>query len=282
MSRHDSRPRGWYPDPALSDRFRFWDGIGWTGLLSNSAQAALPPSGGVRVVPRPSRRPAWIWAVAFALAAALLVGIAMSVSGVVALRRQAGVQTSGWSVPGQATTQPASRLEPTINGSLVSFGSATVRLPESPFSGGRTISYSARAIFTGYVISEVPEARGSTPLATAVIMGRLTEQVDPDQVQTGAGVNALRMANQLFSKVKDAKIGPPAVEPVTRWGAAHPASRATVLVTTPGAAQPARVVLTMVLISPNNWLGWFETDAGSPTAEQTKARQAALDSLRWG
>jgi len=34
---------GWYPDPAgVADLYRWWDGVGWTDAISESAQAPRP------------------------------------------------------------------------------------------------------------------------------------------------------------------------------------------------------------------------------------------------
>lgn len=287
MSRHDSRPPGWYPDPSLSDRSRWFDGVGWTGWVSTAQDAPPPATPGPRVVPAKAHRHPWLWAPVLGLIALLLVTGAMSVAGLVANRQAAQSQTAGrWPAAGPAPTVTTPRsVEPALNGQQFTMGPARLQMPGAPFGSQNRMLYGARTIYRSYTIAEVKQKDAiTTSLSTALVIGKLTEQIDPDQAELGAGVSAMRLTQQMFSKIKGTQIGTPTVQPLDRWGKDHPAAVASleIVVSQDGTQYRSRVVMTIVQVTPNNWLSLTATDGGDPDPAAAKAVQATLDSLTFG
>lgn len=103
------RPAGWYPDPDVSARFRWWNGTQWTPWLSATREQTFPPPGAVGVTPVPTRRDrvvrgAWIAVAAIAVAMAVMAGV-----GVVTNQRRAEARPD---VPWPATVSPAATRTP--------------------------------------------------------------------------------------------------------------------------------------------------------------------------
>ncbi|MGJ6980547.1 DUF2510 domain-containing protein [Aestuariimicrobium soli] len=101
---------GWYPDPDVSARYRWWNGSQWTQWLSATRDEAFPPPGGEAVTPVPTRRDRVMRAVWIGLAVIAVVMAVMAGIGVVTNQRRADARPDvAWPRPVSpaATRTPA-------------------------------------------------------------------------------------------------------------------------------------------------------------------------------
>ena len=109
MAQKKGLTAGWYPDPDVSARWRWWDGSAWTQWLSSTRDQTFPPPGGATVVPVPTRRDKvtrWVWVVVAVLTLAMVVMAGVGVA--VNQRRDAARPAPSWA----RTVSPAPTRSP--------------------------------------------------------------------------------------------------------------------------------------------------------------------------
>ncbi|WP_022909144.1 DUF2510 domain-containing protein [Aestuariimicrobium kwangyangense] len=266
---------GWYPDPDVSARFRWWDGGRWTTWLSSTREQTFPPPGGATVVPVPTRRDRVTRALWLVLAVLVLAMAVMAAVGMVVNQRRAEARPQvSWarSVAPAPTLTPAGQYGTMrIDGSgLVTLdGYLTVRAPHGSGwtvgNDGGTTSLSPfldPALTVAHASSVDPKGSNGTFLVGLPEQALIPETIDQTgPATTRALIEAAWGADEkeptrvsIRSSRKAPAIGQP--QGTTGAGTSLSAWRVTAdFVTGPRSSEKAMVLdLTFLQVTPGQWV----------------------------
>lgn len=275
---------GWYDDPEFPDRHRWWDGSGWTAWLSDDRDAPPPPAGDVaRVEPTFSLGEKVVRAMVVTAVVLALIWSAMAGIGVWLNHRNA-VQHP---VPWPTTWGPAPR-SPAVDrygmklddDGTTSWGPFRARLPSTGGFAPSRAGLDVDAVFAREAVAfKKGTASGPTSPQTLAAVGALERGGlrAENRVTAAAGFANLAVL-QLYAGAKDLATTVVTAQPVSTFGAAHPAARAVLRVTWTDArgTHENNVTMLVVLVDGSNWAGWFEVR----TPEASAADLAVLDAAR--
>lgn len=271
------KPFGWYDDPSTAERFRWWDGTGWTSWVSTRRDAPSPPSPDRRVTPVPTTVDKVIRWGGWALLAGVLVFALVAGIGVVLNRREAA--TTLPVLPSQpATITPLPRSLSLDSGVIVLPGVLSVRMPkggfDAPEADRQRDGLFQQRYFSYLPGSEVPATAPGAQVHVGLAAGGL---MHPQFAGNNAGLAATQIAYQVFAPTKPL-VGQPAISEVTvdqRQG-----WEAIVRVTyADGPDQhTAEVTALVVQLDEWTWLIW----AAATTEKMTAEQRAAVTTSREG
>lgn len=274
------KPYGWYDDPSVADRFRWWDGAGWTSWVSTRRDASPPPAPDRRVTPVPTtvdRLLRWggLVTVVAVLVFALLAGIGMVLN-----RREARTQVPTEPTAVITTTPAPSRLQ-YQSGILVMDGFLSVPLPEGDFDRAEADRGRDGLFATKYVShlpgSEVPAGAPGAQLLVGLAADGL---MHPQYRGTNAGLAATQVAYTVFGAVEPL-VGQPEITEGDLDG--HRSWQATVPITyRDGDVQHrAEVRALVVQLDDWSWLIWAAATTEKVSEDQHRQLEASRLGIRF-
>ncbi|MGA4670501.1 DUF2510 domain-containing protein [Propionibacteriaceae bacterium Y1923] len=271
------KPYGWYDDPSTSDRFRWWDGAGWTSWVSTSRDAPSPPAPDRRVTPVPTLTDKVIRWTGWALLAGVLIFALIAGIGVALNRRDApDALPTLPSEPG--TIVPLPRNLSLESGVVVLPGVVSVPMPDGDFdraeSDRQRDGLFQQRYFSYLPGSEVPHNAPGAQVHVGIAAGGL---MHPQYEGNNAGLAATQIAYQVFGPTRPL-VGQPEITEVeiddrSAWQASV---RVTYL---DGQTQhEAEVTALVVQLDEWTWLVW----AGASTEKMTDQQRAEMAASREG
>lgn len=271
------KPYGWYDDPAVSDRFRWWDGAGWTSWVTSQRNAPPPPAPDRRITPVPTTVDQLVrWGGLAALVGVVVFALVAGI-GMVLNRRDARTQAP--TPPSEViTTTPAPNSIQYHSGILVMDGFLSVPMPDGDFDPAEADRRRDGLFATKYVSylpgSEVPASAPGAQLLVGLAADGL---MHPQYRGTNAGLAATQVAYTVFDAVEPL-VDQPEVAELQVDG--HPAWQATVAITyQDGEVQHRAEVSTLVIqLDDWTWLIW----AAATTEKVTEDQRRQLEASRQG
>lgn len=271
------KPYGWYDDPSVSDRFRWWDGAGWTSWVTTHRDAASPPAPDRRITPVPTtldRVVRWGGLVVLVgvLVFAVIAGLGMALN-----RRELGRQRP--TTPAEVISVTPAPIRMSLeSGTLVMDGFLSVPMPEGDFDKTETDRQRDGLFDTKYISylpgSEVPTTAPGAQLIVGLAAGGL---MHPHYQGTNAAVASTQVAYTVFAPVKPL-VGQPEITELDVDG--HQAWQAIVGITyRDGDTQhQAEVTALVIQLDDWSWLIW----AAATTEKMTEDQRDELAKSREG
>lgn len=269
-----ARGKGWYEDPSTAGRFRWWDGQGWTRMVSTRRGAPAPAESGEHVVPDPTtldRVARIVWPV---LASLLVLTIALAAAGMRVNQRELRAQPSVVLTSRAADTELVRVTRDRAEGRVLDIGGAAQVIMPAGFADPRPGDQDEDGLWR-YVHSSVALDTGRDGSAESTVWAGtgLSGLFDRVYRDANAGVPAVEMARRHYGG--DAVVGSPSVVEERYHG--HLAWWAEVPVTYRGRHLVVRALAAE--LSTAEWVLVVHTPAVDETPQQTAAATQALRSV---
>lgn len=274
------KPPGWYDDPAVADRFRWWDGLAWTSWLSQYRDAPPPPGPDRRVVPVPTEVDRLLRALGIVVAVGLVVFALVAGIGVGINRREAAGRSPAAvpSAPGTAVVVP-SRMQLT-GGNLVIDGVLTMPMPEGSGFDEPENTEPDQGIFEQQYVVHLPGTESSPGTPGAQLHAGLANGglMHPQYEGTNASVAATQMAYQVFDGFSPV-VDQPEVSRHDVQG--RPGWTAAVKVRYRGddGEHTARVTALVVQVDDWTWVLWTAAWTDAMTQAQRRAMEQSQEGI---
>lgn len=281
--RKSMRP-GWFPDPSVDRRFRWWDGSAWTRWVATERTSAFPPPGGDRVVPVRSRRDKIVRALWVGLLAILVTSIVMAAI---------GMRINRANDPGDAPSVPISEapkvreitkdIQFHTDGKVGFSNLATMQLPMKGMELSKETT-AAPGLFVRVGFSIAPE--GPTDVSsTGVLVGYVEPLFLAENREQVAASLLNNAARRLWVKAKDPNYTLTSKRTVDTWGEKHPAAEATGQIVYTDAKTGKQVTdkvgFTVVKVHYDVWIGVLWIDHHGVDPAKGKASAAAASTLKF-
>ncbi|WP_203567900.1 DUF2510 domain-containing protein [Aestuariimicrobium ganziense] len=268
--------RGWYTDPSVPARVRFWDGTGWTRWLANRHRAPFPPVvDQAPVRPVEDRMDRLVRVLKWVLVGVLVAAVALTVTGMVLNRRDAARNPAGWSTAD--TPAPVVTVNPyeavVVEGTKVSMLSGDVVF-QVPAPGWDVSSPNeVEGMFDQAVFAAVPGPQDEGLPGTMIGVGPLSWVILPADRQASAEALAQLVALRLFGKLDQVRYTPAGSSDLTDFGDEHPGAKARIDVAWAGGSTVVEV--RIVQARTGRWVGWIATDGPEVSDQHRTQREDA-------
>ncbi|MGA4506884.1 DUF2510 domain-containing protein [Propionibacteriaceae bacterium G1746] len=267
---------GWYDDPSTADRYRWWDGTGWTSWVGTDRHAAPPARPGRRITPQPSAadrilRQLGILALVLLLGFAVLAGIGMYLN-----RRDMPAAVATTPTGPLVTTTPENPRARISDGVLNVSGYFSVKLP----SQNAENAYAERnPLFDDQINVTVDDA---TIPATQVRVGTAAEGLFiTGSEQLNSEVAAAEVARAILGEFKPT-LGAPTSKQVTLDGRRAWSSTIPVTFTADGTTRKGEVTAVTVQVGATpTWMLWVQVTFDDSPAQSKDAITTSLASMRF-
>jgi Protein of unknown function (DUF2510) len=202
---------GWYPDPAgAAGLYRWWDGIHWADVTSDSANA--PPPLPVQAEPVTGDIAARRRASPLRVSAALMLGFALFVSASIGLgvmlwhgpsstsAQRAPGHPADLPSPGSLGTDPVGYLDERTRKATI--GSASLTLPGHPYVVSRD-PMAIRGVLDLLFWASAPvhtRYDGKHDWSSGVLLGRVAESSSQGNLETEGTIAVHRLSNAIFDR----------------------------------------------------------------------------------
>lgn len=274
-----TRAAGWYPDPADSHRWRWWDGDAWTTWLTDDASSAPPP------VPDPEpvkpHGPFLLRLVVGVIAVAVLAVVALTTWGMLTAPAETPVTRPPVSA---APTVARPSVARATDGSFTIAGYVSARCPEAPFASQRGSAQGiSRDLVTCQDTAESRSGLTNTSGSSIVIVQLAPETVVPGDLDRTTVGTLSELAHRLFAKAPSPKFSTPEAREIKDYGD-KPARRAELTVTHRDGGAEHRDTVSLLVIDCGDGVvfGWLELRTEQIRPEAAAAMDAARAGIKLG